>query len=48
MTVEFLREAEVELLEAVVHYEETATGLGRDFERQVKRAVEHIGAFPNA
>jgi plasmid stabilization system protein ParE len=48
MTVEFLREAEVELREAIVHYEETASGLGLDFQRQVKRAVEHIAVFPNA
>ena len=46
--VHFLREAEIELLEAVVHYEECATGLGLDFEQEVKAAVTHIGACPEA
>ena len=48
MRVEFLREAEIELLEGVVRYEETAVGLGLDFKNEVKNAVQYISAFPNA
>ncbi len=48
ISVEFLREAEVELLETIVHYEEITIGLGLDFYREVNGAVGHIEAFPNA
>lgn len=48
MRVDFLREAEIEFLEGVVHYEETAPGLGLDFKSEVKNAVQYISAFPNA
>jgi hypothetical protein len=37
-----LHEAEVELWEAVVYYEERAAGLGLDFEAEVKRSVQTI------
>ena len=48
MRIEFLREAEIELLEGVVRYEETAIGLGLDFKNEVKNAVQYISSFPNA
>ena len=48
MRVDFLREAEIELLEGIINYEETAPGLGLDFKSEVKKAVQYISAFPNA
>jgi toxin ParE1/3/4 len=41
-----LREAEVELWEAVAYYEDKAPGLGLDFEAEVERAVQSIRQSP--
>lgn len=41
-----LHEAELELWEAVAYYEERCSGLGLDFEREVKSAVELIARYP--
>jgi len=42
-----LHEAEVELWESVAYYEESAAGLGLDFEAEMLRAVEAICDAPN-
>ena len=41
-----LREAEVELCEAVAYYEDKAPGLGLDFEAEVELAVQSIRQSP--
>lgn len=46
--VKFLHEAEVELLEIVVYYEEQAYGLGADFYDEVKHAIGDISLMPDA
>lgn len=42
-----LHEAEAELGEAVAWYEERGSGLGLDFEREVKSAIEAIQRSPD-
>ena len=42
-----LHEAEQELWEAVAYYEERCSGLGIDFEHEVKVALEAIQHFPD-
>ena len=42
----FLHEAEVEMWEAVVYYEERASGLGMDFKKEVECAFERIHSSP--
>lgn len=42
----FLDEAELELSEAVAHYENIYSGLGLDFEREVKENVCRISETP--
>jgi plasmid stabilization system protein ParE len=46
MTVEFLEEAEQELVEAVCWYESKQPGLGRRFKMEVERVVECIASNP--
>ena len=41
-----LHEAEVELWEAVAHYEEQSAGLGLDFEAEIERTLQAICHFP--
>ncbi|MBM4024158.1 MAG: type II toxin-antitoxin system RelE/ParE family toxin [Planctomycetes bacterium] len=45
--VVILHEAEVELWEAVTFYENRCAGLGLDFEREIKAAVELIQQSPD-
>jgi plasmid stabilization system protein ParE len=44
--VHILYEAEQELWKAVAYYEERCPGLGLDFERAVRSAVEQLQRFP--
>lgn len=44
--VTILREAEVELKEAVEYYEDKRDGLGIDFAREVEVSIESIRHFP--
>jgi plasmid stabilization system protein ParE len=44
--VTILREAEVELWEAVAYYEERSPGLGLDFEAEIERSLETIAEHP--
>jgi toxin ParE1/3/4 len=44
--VTILREAEVELWEAVAYYEDKAQGLGLDLEAEVERSVQIIAEYP--
>ncbi len=44
--VTILREAEIELREAVEFYENRCVGLGLDFEREIKTALELIQQSP--
>jgi plasmid stabilization system protein ParE len=44
--VTILPEAEVELWEAVAHYEDLARGLGLDFEAEIERSVQAIADHP--
>lgn len=46
-SVTILHEAEIELWEAVQFYENKCAGLGLDFEREIKAALELIQQFPN-
>ncbi len=46
MTVEFLREARSEWLEAIEYYNEQRAGLGYEFAQEVDRAVSRIVQFP--
>lgn len=41
-----LREAEVELWEAVAYYEARSPGLGLDFEAEVEASIETVREFP--
>lgn len=45
--VVILHEAEIELWEAVEFYEDRCSGLGLDFEREIKAAVECIRQSPD-
>ncbi|HNS23003.1 MAG TPA: hypothetical protein PKH24_21070 [Sedimentisphaerales bacterium] len=45
--VTILREAEVELWEAVGFYESKCRGLGLDFEKEIRTIVELIRQYPN-
>ena len=42
-----LKEAEVELIEAIFYYEEKQLGLGLDFESEIRRAMLVIQSKPN-
>jgi hypothetical protein len=44
--VSLLYEAEIELWEAVIHYDEKATGLGFDFAAEVKASLERLKENP--
>jgi plasmid stabilization system protein ParE len=44
--LEFHPEAEVELIEAAVHYELRVPGLGERFEAEVRRATEILLEYP--
>ena len=44
--ISILREAEIELREAVQFYETRCAGLGLDFEREIKAAIELIPRSP--
>lgn len=46
MTVEFLRKARSEWLEAIQYYNEQRAGLGYEFAQEVDRAVSRIVQFP--
>jgi hypothetical protein len=46
-SVTILHEAEVELWEAVEFYESRSAGLGLDFEREIKTALELVQQSPN-
>lgn len=48
MKIEFLAVAEQELEEAVDYYNQQKAGLGDDFAKEVKRALERILQFPHA
>ena len=41
-----LKEAEVELWEAVAYYEDKAPGRGLDFQGEIERSVESLCDFP--
>jgi plasmid stabilization system protein ParE len=45
-SVSILREAEIELWEAVQFYEHRCAGLGLDFEREVKASIDLIQQAP--
>jgi hypothetical protein len=44
--IPILREAEVELWDAVEYYESKAAGLGLDFQNEIENALEMIAAQP--
>jgi plasmid stabilization system protein ParE len=46
MTIEFLEEAEQELIEAACWYESKQPGLGRQFKREVTAVVDWIARNP--
>lgn len=46
MTVIFLAEAEQELLEATLYYEQQVSGLGKKFSEEAQRSITHIEQFP--
>lgn len=48
MQVEFLAPAELELIEAVVFYNDEAEGLGYEFAAEVERTIGCIMEYPNA
>ena len=46
MTIEFLEEAEQELIEAACWYESKQPGIGRKFKREVAAVVDWIALNP--
>ena len=46
MTIEFLEEAEQELIEAACWYESKQPGIGRQFKREVAAVVDWIALNP--
>ncbi len=44
--VTILNEAKLELFDAIKYYEEKCQGLGLDFEKEIKSAIEIIRRFP--
>jgi plasmid stabilization system protein ParE len=46
MNVRFLNLAEQELADAVIWYDQQASGLGRDFLDELDRAIRRVAAFP--
>lgn len=48
MEVRFLKTAQQELKDAVVHYNTESEGLGYEFALEVKLTIQRIKDFPNA
>ncbi len=48
MNINFLRTAEIELIDAVNYYNEEQYGLGFEFADEVKRSIGRILNFPKA